>query len=64
MEEYLRIASEEINRQWSNGINPAIYAGSAYKQRCFILVMYLRRLKHYFGFYKVNYYVKTDSNRE
>jgi hypothetical protein len=27
MEEYARIATEEIKRQWNNGINPAIYNG-------------------------------------
>lgn len=27
MEEYERVATEEINRQWRLGINPAVYNG-------------------------------------
>jgi len=27
MEEYARVAIEEINRQWDLGINPAIFNG-------------------------------------
>ncbi len=30
MEEYDRIAREEIWRQWNRGINPAIYLGHYY----------------------------------
>jgi hypothetical protein len=32
MEDYGRIAIEEINRQWNNGINPAIYNGHVWWQ--------------------------------
>jgi len=32
MEEYARIATEEIERQWNKGINPAIYNGYVWWQ--------------------------------
>ena len=33
MEEYLRIAIEEIERQWSKGINPAVFNDYEYWQK-------------------------------
>lgn len=32
MEEYVRLALEEIYRQWNIGINPAIYNGYYYEK--------------------------------
>ena len=45
MEEYARIAIEEIERQWNKGINPAIYNGhewqNAIKNKFVFLINFL-----------------------
>ena len=43
MEEYARVAQDQIEKQWNKGINPALYNGySWYKKRNIIFDILLK----------------------